>query len=120
MFCILKALTAVLMAEKTARCQCSGWRLKTTTVEEINTVNLAAGDHLQKFTVNVPHIEGAPVGNIAFTDEITAATAAGGSPVWKIRDQRTTRGQLSQRRDVWGLRLPSSIPKYSPRWVWSS
>ena len=43
-------------------------------LEEINTVNLAAGDHLQKFTVNVPHTEGAPVGSIAFTDEITAAT----------------------------------------------
>jgi bacillithiol biosynthesis cysteine-adding enzyme BshC len=44
-------------------------------LEEINTVNLAAGDHLQKFTVNVPHAEGAPVGNITFTDEITAAVA---------------------------------------------
>ncbi|HEX4605054.1 MAG TPA: bacillithiol biosynthesis cysteine-adding enzyme BshC, partial [Candidatus Angelobacter sp.] len=28
---------------------------------------------LQKFTVNVPHREGAPVGTIEFTDEITAA-----------------------------------------------
>jgi bacillithiol biosynthesis cysteine-adding enzyme BshC len=42
-------------------------------LEEVNTVNLPAGDHLQKFTVNVPHREGAPVGTIEFTDEISAA-----------------------------------------------
>lgn len=73
-FCILKALTAVLMAEKAGAVPMFWLATEDHDLEEINTVNLAAGDHLQKFTVNVPHVEGAPVGNIAFTDEITAAT----------------------------------------------
>jgi bacillithiol synthase len=74
-FCILKALTAVLMAERTGAVPMFWLATEDHDLEEINTVNLAAGDHLQKFTVNVPHVEGAPVGNIAFTDEITAAVA---------------------------------------------
>ncbi len=73
-FCILKALTAVIMAEKAGAVPMFWLATEDHDLEEINTVNLAAGDHLQKFTVNVPHVEGAPVGNIAFTDEITAAT----------------------------------------------
>ena len=73
-FCILKALTAVLMAEKAGAVPMFWLATEDHDLEEINTVNLAAGDHLQKFTVNVPHVEGAPVGSIAFTDEITAAT----------------------------------------------
>jgi bacillithiol synthase len=73
-FCILKALTAVLMAEKAGAVPMFWLATEDHDLEEINTVNLPAGDHLQKFTVNVPHIEGAPVGNIAFTDEITAAS----------------------------------------------
>jgi len=73
-FCILKALTAVLTAEKAGAVPMFWLATEDHDLEEINTVNLAAGDHLQKFTVNVPHREGAPVGNIAFTDEITAAT----------------------------------------------
>lgn len=73
-FCILKALTAVLIAEKAGAVPMFWLATEDHDLEEINTVNLAAGDHLQKFTVNVPHVEGAPVGNIAFTDEITAAT----------------------------------------------
>jgi bacillithiol synthase len=73
-FCILKALTAVLMAEKAGAVPMFWLATEDHDLEEINTVNLGAGDHLQKFTVNVPHIEGAPVGEIAFTDEITAAT----------------------------------------------
>jgi len=72
-FCVLKALTAVLMAEKAGAVPMFWLATEDHDLEEINTVNLAAGDHLQKFTVNVPHREGAPVGSIAFTDEITAA-----------------------------------------------
>src|SRR6185312_7910411 len=74
-FCILKALTAVIMAEKAGAVPMFWLATEDHDLEEINTVNLAAGDHLQKFTVNMPHQEGAPVGNIAFTDEITAAIA---------------------------------------------
>lgn len=73
-FCILKALTAVLMAEKAGAVPMFWLATEDHDLDEINTVNLAAGDHLQKFTVNVPHREGAPVGTIAFSDEITAAT----------------------------------------------
>ncbi|HEV7551404.1 MAG TPA: bacillithiol biosynthesis cysteine-adding enzyme BshC [Candidatus Angelobacter sp.] len=72
-FCILKALTAVLMAEKAGAVPMFWLATEDHDLEEINTVNLAAGDHLQKFTVNVPHRVGAPVGSIAFNDEITAA-----------------------------------------------
>jgi len=75
MFCILKALTAVIMAEKAGAVPVFWLATEDHDLEEINTVNLPAGDHLQKFTVNVPHQEGAPVGTIAFTDEITAAIA---------------------------------------------
>lgn len=74
-FCILKALTAVIMAEKAGAVPVFWLATEDHDLEEINSVNLPAGDHLQKFTVNVPHREGAPVGTITFTDEITAAVA---------------------------------------------
>jgi bacillithiol biosynthesis cysteine-adding enzyme BshC len=74
-FCILKALTAVIMAEKAGAVPMFWLATEDHDLEEIDAVNLAAGDHLQKFTVNVPHIVGAPVGTIAFTDEVTAAVA---------------------------------------------
>ncbi|HLK51850.1 MAG TPA: bacillithiol biosynthesis cysteine-adding enzyme BshC, partial [Candidatus Angelobacter sp.] len=73
LFCILKALTAVIMAEKAGAVPVFWMATEDHDLEEINTVNLPAGDHLQKFTVNVPHREGAPVGAIEFKDEITAA-----------------------------------------------
>jgi len=73
LFCILKALTAVIMAEKAGAVPMFWMATEDHDLEEVNTVNLPAGDHLQKFTVNVPHREGAPVGTIEFTDEITAA-----------------------------------------------
>ena len=73
LFCVLKALTAVLMAEKAGAVPIFWMATEDHDLEEVNTVNLPAGDHLQKFTVNVPHREGAPVGTIKFTDEIAAA-----------------------------------------------
>ncbi len=73
LFCILKALTAVIMAEKAGEVPVFWMATEDHDLEEINTANLPAGDHLQRFTVNVPHREGAPVGTIEFTDEITAA-----------------------------------------------
>lgn len=73
LFCILKALTAVKIAEKSGGVPVFWMATEDHDLEEVNTVNLPAGDHLQKFTVNVPHTEGAPVGTIEFTDEITAA-----------------------------------------------
>lgn len=72
-FVILKALTAAILAEKAGGVPVFWLATEDHDLEEVNSVNLVAGDHLQKFTVNVPHTEGAPVGAIAFTDEITAA-----------------------------------------------
>jgi len=72
-FVILKALTAVIMAEKAGAVPVFWLATEDHDLEEVNTVNLPAGDHLQNFMVNVPHREGAPVGTIAFTDEIAAA-----------------------------------------------
>ena len=73
LFCILKALTAVIMAEKAGAVSVFWMATEDHDLDEVNTVNLPAGDHLKKFTVNVPHREGAPVGTIEFTDEIAAA-----------------------------------------------
>jgi bacillithiol biosynthesis cysteine-adding enzyme BshC len=73
LFCILKALTAVIMAEKAGAVPVFWLATEDHDLDEVNTVNLPAGDHLKKFTVNVPHHEGAPVGTIEFTDEIAAA-----------------------------------------------
>ncbi|HZU32018.1 MAG TPA: bacillithiol biosynthesis BshC, partial [Candidatus Angelobacter sp.] len=75
LFVILKALTAVKLAEKAGAVPVFWLATEDHDLEEVNSVSLPAGDHLQKFTVNVPHTEGAPVGNIAFTEEITAAVA---------------------------------------------
>ena len=74
-FCLLKALTAVMTAEQAGAVPVFWLATEDHDLDEVNTVNLPAGDHLQKFTVNVPHTEGAPVGSIVFTDEITAAIA---------------------------------------------
>jgi bacillithiol synthase len=74
-FCILKALTAALLAEEAGAVPVFWLATEDHDFEEINSVNFPAGDHLQKFTVNVSHKEGAPVGTIAFQDEITAAVA---------------------------------------------
>ena len=74
-FCLLKAVTAVITAEKAGAVPVFWLATEDHDLEEVNTVNLPAGDHLQKFTVNVPHMEGAPVGSIAFAEEITAAVA---------------------------------------------
>jgi bacillithiol biosynthesis cysteine-adding enzyme BshC len=75
LFCILKAITAVKFAEEAGAVPVFWMASEDHDYEEISSVNLPAGDHLQKFTVNVPHKDGAPVGTITFTDEITAAIA---------------------------------------------
>ncbi|HZD95162.1 MAG TPA: bacillithiol biosynthesis cysteine-adding enzyme BshC, partial [Candidatus Sulfotelmatobacter sp.] len=75
LFSILKALTAALQAEKAGSVPVFWLATEDHDFEEINTVNFPAGDHLQKFTVNVAHKDGAPVGTIVFDDEIRAAVA---------------------------------------------
>jgi bacillithiol biosynthesis cysteine-adding enzyme BshC len=75
-FCILKALTAILQAEQAGAVPVFWLATEDHDVEEVSSVNLPASnqrpDHPQKFSVNVPHKEGAPVGGIAFGEEIAA------------------------------------------------
>ena len=73
LFCLLKALTAAVHAEKAGAVPVFWLATEDHDFEEINFVNLPAADRLQRFAVNVSHTEGAPVGKIAFSDEITAA-----------------------------------------------
>lgn len=73
MFCLLKALTAAIHAEKAGAVPIFWLATEDHDFEEIDFVNLPATDHLQKFSVNVAHPENAPVGRIAFSEEISAA-----------------------------------------------
>jgi bacillithiol synthase len=73
LFCLLKALTAAVHAEKAGAVPVFWLANQDHDFEEINYINFPETDHLKKFSVNVPHAEGAPVGKIAFSDEITAA-----------------------------------------------
>jgi bacillithiol synthase len=73
LFCLLKAVAASVYAEKTGAVPVFWLATEDHDFEEINAIHLPATDHLQKFTVNVAHAEGAPVGKISFGDEITAA-----------------------------------------------
>jgi bacillithiol biosynthesis cysteine-adding enzyme BshC len=73
MFCLLKAMSVVQLAERTGAVPVFWLASEDHDFEEINYVNLPAADHLQKFAVNVAHREGAPVGTITFDNEITAA-----------------------------------------------
>ena len=73
LYSLLKALTAALLAEKTGTVPVFWLATEDHDLEEVRAVGLPDGDHLKKFSVNVPHAEGAPVGAIAFADEVTAA-----------------------------------------------
>jgi len=73
LFCILKALSAAMHAEKTGAVPVFWLATEDHDFAEISSANLPAADHLKKFTLNVPHQEGAPVGTIVFGDEVTAA-----------------------------------------------
>jgi len=73
LFCLLKALAIATHAEKTDAVPIFWLATEDHDFDEINFVNLPSADHLQKFTVNVPHSENAPVGKIILGDEITAA-----------------------------------------------
>ena len=73
LYCLLKALSAALLAEKTGTVPIFWLATEDHDIEEIKTVSLPDGDHLKKISVNVPHAESAPVGAIVFEDEVTAA-----------------------------------------------
>ncbi len=69
-FCILKALTAILQAEQAGAVPVFWLATEDHDVAEVSSINLPGADHPQKITVNAPHTEGAPVGSISFGDEI--------------------------------------------------
>jgi len=73
LFCVLKALTAVKLAEEAGAVPIFWMATEDHDFAEINSVGLPSAERLQKISVNVEHLEGAPVGTIAFGDEITAA-----------------------------------------------
>ncbi|HET9792088.1 MAG TPA: bacillithiol biosynthesis cysteine-adding enzyme BshC [Candidatus Angelobacter sp.] len=73
LFCVLKALSAAMHAEKAGAVPVFWLATEDHDYAEISVANLPDADHLKKFSVNVQHKEGAPVGTITFDDEITAA-----------------------------------------------
>lgn len=73
MFVVLKALTAVLLAEKAGAVPVFWLATEDHDLAEVNRVHLPASDHLATFTTTtLAHKEGAPVGDIAFNDQIQA------------------------------------------------
>ncbi|HWX54757.1 MAG TPA: bacillithiol biosynthesis cysteine-adding enzyme BshC [Verrucomicrobiae bacterium] len=72
-FSILKVLTAVMHAEQANAVPVFWLATEDHDLAEVSTINLPGSDHAQKFSVSFPHIEGAPVGTIVFSDEIAAA-----------------------------------------------
>jgi bacillithiol biosynthesis cysteine-adding enzyme BshC len=73
LFSLLKAFSVAQIAEKAGAVPVFWLASEDHDLEEINFVNLPAADHLKKVSVNTPHRESAPVGTIAFGNEITAA-----------------------------------------------
>jgi bacillithiol biosynthesis cysteine-adding enzyme BshC len=72
LFCLLKAVSAVHLAEEAGAVPVFWLASEDHDFEEISFTNFPAADHLQRFLVNAPHKEGAQVGAIALDDEITA------------------------------------------------
>jgi bacillithiol synthase len=70
---MLKAITAVKLAEESGAVPIFWMATEDHDFAEVSGVNLPAAERLQKISVNVDHAEGAPVGTISFSDEITAA-----------------------------------------------
>lgn len=71
-FVVLKALTACLLAENAGAVPIFWLATEDHDLAEVNFVHLPAGDHLETFTLTPPHQENAPVGAIAFNEEISA------------------------------------------------
>jgi bacillithiol biosynthesis cysteine-adding enzyme BshC len=72
MFVVLKALTAVLLAEKTGAVPVFWLATEDHDLAEVNFAHIPAGDHLETFSITPPHQQGAPVGTIAFDGEISS------------------------------------------------
>jgi len=73
LYCLLKAVSATIYAEKAGAVPVFWLATEDHDFDEISSINVPEGDHLKKFSLNVQHVEGAPVGNIVLGDETTAA-----------------------------------------------
>jgi bacillithiol biosynthesis cysteine-adding enzyme BshC len=70
LFSLLKALNVAMIAERTNAVPVFWLATEDHDLEEINFAQFPSGDHLQTLRIVPPHTEGAPVGTIAFPDEI--------------------------------------------------
>lgn len=70
-FVVLKALTAALLAEKSGAVPVFWLATEDHDLDEVNSVNLPQGDHLETFTNTPPHESGSPVGPITFDQEVS-------------------------------------------------
>lgn len=71
LFSLLKVLTVAMIAEETNSVPVFWLATEDHDLEEVNFAQFPAGDHLQTLRIDPPHTEGAPVGSIAFPEEIT-------------------------------------------------
>ena len=71
LFSLLKVLTVAMIAEKTNAVPVFWLATEDHDLEEVNFAQFPAGDHLQTLRIHPAHTEGAPVGSIAFPEEIT-------------------------------------------------
>ena len=72
-FSLLKALTVIIMAERSGAVPIFWLATEDHDFAEINFVHVPAGDHLQTLSVTPLHEEGAPAGRINFDDGISGA-----------------------------------------------
>ncbi len=72
---LLKGITAALLAEQAGAVPVFWLATEDHDLAEINTANFPAGDQAQRFTLNSPHTDGAPVGTIALNDDVAALVA---------------------------------------------
>jgi len=97
LYCLWKALSVAALAERMKAVPVFWLAAEDHDFDEISSVQLPQVDRLQRFTVNVPHAEDAPVGTIAFGDEVTAAVRQveglfGPSPVVELLDASYRKG----------------------------
>lgn len=73
LFSILKALTAVMQAERVGAVPVFWMAAEDHDIAEIRSVDFPAGDHVERTTVSPAHPEGAQAGVVFLDDEITSA-----------------------------------------------
>jgi bacillithiol biosynthesis cysteine-adding enzyme BshC len=71
LFSLLKAISVLLIAKKTGGVPIFWLATEDHDFAEVNFVHLPAADHIETFSAHPPHREDAPVGTIAFDDQIS-------------------------------------------------